>query len=491
MAQKKISSAERQFLKNAADVIYANPFSAERGSIDRQLVDFPAGEDYSTRYQRIMAAVGEGVEKLIADGRVDIQQFSGEEQELVKNVLVFHVYHQFFLRFDPLIEQQIISGHKPLKIDFANDAIGMLVAYGFSEDDAVGYFAALFQIRRAYYFINQTIIGSSPCIIKLRESLWNNVITSDIGLYMRELLGRMEDFSTLLLGETGCGKGACASAIGRSAYIPFDQSRKSFIESFADTFVSLNLSRFPEQIIESELFGHKKGAFTGAVNDHDGALSGCSRFGAVFLDEIGEVSVPVQIKLLQVLEDREFVPVGGYEKKGFHGRIIAATNQPVEKLRSEGRFRDDFYYRLCSDVIHVPPLRQRIQEDPKELDELVKHVVKRIIGRDSRDVCERVTSAIHEQIPADYRWPGNVRELEQCVRRLLLTQRYEITKMSPDDANLEERIIYNLKTGDINAQQLLSGYCKLLYSRQGNYEAVARITNLDRRTVKKYVTQDG
>ena len=139
----------------------------------------------------------------------------------------------------------------------------------------------------------------------------------------------------------------------------------------------------------------------------------------------------------------------------------------------------------------MPPLRQRIQEDPKELDELVKHVVKRIIGRDSRDVCERVTSAIHEQIPADYRWPGNVRELEQCVRRLLLTQRYEITKMSPDDANLEERIIYNLKTGDINAQQLLSGYCKLLYSRQGNYEAVARITNLDRRTVKKYVTQDG
>ena len=100
-----------------------------------------------------------------------------------------------------------------------------------------------------------------------------------------------------------------------------------------------------------------------------------------------------------------------------------------------------------------------------------------------------MTNAIHEQIPADYRWPGNVRELEQCVRRLLLTQRYEIMQMSPHDTNFEEQIIHNLKTGDINAQQLLSGYCKLLYSRQGSYEAVARITNLDRRTVKKYITQ--
>ena len=102
MVQKNISSTERQFLKNALGVIYANPFSAERGSIDRKLVDFPAGEDYSTRYQRIMVAVAEGVEKLIADGRNNIQQFSGEEHELVKNVLVFHVYHRFFLRFDPL-----------------------------------------------------------------------------------------------------------------------------------------------------------------------------------------------------------------------------------------------------------------------------------------------------------------------------------------------------------------------------------------------------
>jgi len=489
MTQKKISSTERQFLKNAVEVIYANPFSAERGSIDKKLVDFPAGENYTARYQRIMAAVADGVEKLIAKGRNNIQQYSGEEHELVKGVLAFHVYHQIFLRFDPLIEQQIISGNKPLKIAFADEAIGMLAAYGFSEYEANDYFAAYFQFRRAYYFINQTIIGSSPCIIKLRENLWNNVVTSDIGLYVGELLGQMEDFSTLILGETGCGKGACASAIGRSAFIPFNHASESFIESFTNAFFSLNLSRFPAQLIESELFGHKKGAFTGAVNDYDGALSGCSRFGAVFLDEIGEVSVPIQVKLLQVLEEREFVPVGSYEKKRFHGRIIAATNQPLEKLRSEDRLRDDFYYRLCSDVIHVPPLRQRIQEDPQEMDDLVKHVVKKIIGRCSTDVSERVANAIHEQIPADYHWPGNVRELEQCVRRLLLTQRYEITQMSPDDANFEERIIHNLKTGKINAQQLLSGYCKLLYSRQGSYEAVARITNLDRRTVKKYVTQ--
>ena len=489
MNQRKLSSAERQFLKNAVAVIYANPFSADRGITDRKLIDFPTGEDYTTRYQRIMAAVAEGVDRLVVDGNNNFQHFEGKDRRLVKNVLAFHVYHQIFLRFDPLIEQQINSGNKPLKFHLADDAIRMLVGYGFTENEAAGYFAAYFQFRRAYYFIKQTIIGSSPCIIKLRESLWNNVVTSDIGLYVDELIGQMEDFSTLLLGETGCGKGACASAIGRSAYIPFDKDSKRFVESFTDTFVSLNLSRFPEQIIESELFGHRKGAFTGAAMDYGGALSGCSRFGAVFLDEIGEVSVPVQVKLLQVLEDREFTPVGSYEKKDFHGRIIAATNQPLEKLRSEGRFRDDFYYRLCSDVIHVPPLRQRLQEDPQEMGELIEHVVNRIIGRYSAEVSERVTNAIHEQIPADYRWPGNVRELEQCIRRLLLTQRYEITSTSPHEDNLEERITHNIRTGDINAQQLLSAYCKLLYSRQGSYEAVARITDLDRRTVKKYVTQ--
>ena len=105
----------------------------------------------------------------------------------------------------------------------------------------------------------------------------------------------MEDFSTLLLGPTGCGKGAAAAAIGRSGYIPFDQKKQSFAESFTKTVISINLSQFPETLLESELFGHTKGAFTGAVGGHDGLFAMCGPHGSIFLDEIGELSGQVQI----------------------------------------------------------------------------------------------------------------------------------------------------------------------------------------------------
>jgi transcriptional regulator with PAS, ATPase and Fis domain len=323
----------------------------------------------------------------------------------------------------------------------------------------------------------------------LRESLWNNVVTRDLVLYTTKLWNRMEDYSTLLLGETGSGKGISARAIGQSGYIPFDAKKGCFAESFTSAFKSLNLSQFPELLIESELFGHKKGAFTGAVSDHEGALSWCSRYGAIFLDEIGEVSVPVQIKLLQVLEDRVYSPVGSHEKKRFPGRIIAATNQPLDRLRTAKIFRDDFYYRLCSDVIFVPPLRQRIQEDPLELDDLVIHTVKRIVGEGSEDVAKSVVEEIRSQVPADYAWPGNVRELEQCIRRILLKRHYEIDRAASARGDVEGSLVAGVKEGSLDAQNMLSHYCVLLYDRYGSYEEVARKTALDRRTVKKYIDQ--
>src|SRR5207342_3171077 len=171
------------------------------------------------------------------------------------------------------------------------------------------------------------LIGQSPCLKELCRHLWNNIFTHDIRWYDRYLWNRMEDFSTLLLGETGTGKGAAANAIGRSAYIPFDSRRGAFAESFAVGFIGVNLSQFSQTLIESQLFGHRKGAFTGAVEAHEGVFAQCSPHGAIFLDEIGDVSVPVQIKLLQVLQERSFCPVGSHETLRFRGRVIAATNR--------------------------------------------------------------------------------------------------------------------------------------------------------------------
>jgi DNA-binding NtrC family response regulator len=296
----------------------------------------------------------------------------------------------------------------------------------------------------------------------------------------------MEDFSTLLLGETGTGKGTAAAAIGRSGYIPFDEARGCFAESFLRSFIALNLSQFPETLIESELFGHRKGAFTGAVEAHEGVLARCSPHGAIFLDEIGDAGVPVQIKLLQVLQERTFTPVGSHEKARFRGRVIAATNRPLETLRRRSLFRDDFFYRLCSDVIEVPPLRQRLREEPGELRQLIEHALRGMVGEPAAELAVRLETGVRRSPGERYDWPGNVRELEQAIRRMLLTGEYTGSAPSRRPDPLEQ-LITGIEAEALDADALLAGYCRLLYEGSGNYEAVARRTHLDRRTVKRYL----
>jgi transcriptional regulator with PAS, ATPase and Fis domain len=296
----------------------------------------------------------------------------------------------------------------------------------------------------------------------------------------------MEDFSTMILGPTGAGKGTSAAAIGRSAYIPFDERKGRFVTSFAGSFIALNLSQFSESLIESEMFGHRKGAFTGAVEDYKGIFARCSPYGAIFLDEIGEVGQPIQIKLLHVLQERSFTPVGSHEAQRFSGRIIAATNRPLDQIRTHKILRDDFFYRLCSDVIEIPSLAQRIDEDPAELNDLLEHTADRILGKPSTELTRMLLDTIRKQMGDHYRWPGNVRELEQCVRRILLSQDY-IPWTTQPSTDLNDRLIRAVSEGSLDAQRLLAGYCYSLYRRLGTYEAVAQRVRLDRRTVKKHV----
>jgi transcriptional regulator with GAF, ATPase, and Fis domain len=320
----------------------------------------------------------------------------------------------------------------------------------------------------------------------LRRALWDNVFTHDMVVYRDNLSNRMEDFSTLLLGETGTGKGEAAAAIGRSGFIPYLRDKRRFAASFSDSFIAINLSQFPESLIESELFGHRKGSFTGAIDHHAGVFERCNAHGALFLDEIGEVSAPVQIKLLRVLQDRTFTPLGSHETQRFAGRVIAATNRSWAELRAEGRFRDDFYYRLCSDVIQVPTLRERIAASPGELEDLVRLLVMRITGEEHADLVSIVMEAIRKDVPRDYGWPGNVRELEQAVRRILLTGRYT-SHLGSTAVNREREFSDLASSGQLSAKDLLGRYCAMLYRQLGTYAEVAARTGLDRRTARKYV----
>ena len=476
---------DRVFFQKVRLAIFANPFSDERVLVDYQLTGKRVSSGRNEQVRLLIQVVEERLNQVYAGTERPIVSFKGEDRKLVLFGILFHIFHKYCADFDDHIRDQIQHGDKPCRVSFADTVLNEMLSNGIESKEAVRFFALFFQMRRAFYFIDR-IVGKSPSMKKLRHDLWNNIFTHDIGIYERHLWNRMEDFSTMLLGPTGTGKGLAASAIGSSGYIPYDKRKNCFAESFTRVFVSINLSQFPEQLVESELFGHKKGSFTGAIEGHEGIFSLCSPSGAIFLDEIGEVSVPVQIKLLQVLQDRIFSPVGSHRKKRFYGRVIAATNQSIQKLRKNGKFRDDFYYRLCSDIIYVPPLSQRIQENPDELGDLLAHTLKRIIGKSSPELVLSTLNIIRQQLPSDYPWPGNVRELEQSVRRILLKQQYEGDR-SVTSTDEVESFYASLAEGNFTAHELLSRYCRLHYDRLGTYEAVAKQIELDRRTVKKYI----
>ena len=208
----------------------------------------------------------------------------------------------------------------------------------------------------------------------------------------------------LIRGETGTGKELIARAIhfgSRSAEEPF---------------IAVNCTALTETLLESELFGHVRGAFTGAIADHKGRFE-LAGAGTIFLDEIGDTSLAFQAKMLRVLEERQFYPVGGERPRRTEARVMAATNQPLEQLVRDHRFRDDLYFRLKVVEITVPPLRDRREDLPL--------LAERLLARISRDLHKdvRVISDAAMRALRAYPWPGNVRELENTLTRAVVLAR--------------------------------------------------------------------
>ncbi|MBI4189356.1 MAG: sigma-54-dependent Fis family transcriptional regulator [Betaproteobacteria bacterium] len=480
----KLSAGDRGFFSRMAQVTYMNPFDPERNRILVQLAGGHADMRGEAALKIVLPEMNARIAHLEQRGFNALPRFAAADQPLMRSLFLYQIYDRYIPELDRVIEEHLRDKDAPVPL--AARLITDFTKRGFTESDALHYFACFFQLRRAFRFILGSLVGRSASMQQLRFALWNNVFTNDMRAFDRVLWGRMEDFSTLLLGETGTGKGSAAAAIGRSGYIPFDRAKGRFVASFTQSFIATNLSQFPETLIESELFGHRKGAFTGAVDDHKGLFELCSRHGALFLDEIGEMTVPVQIKLLQVIQDRTFTSVGSHQIKRFAGRVIAATNKSITELRTSGRFRDDLFYRLCSDVITLPTLRQRLEEDRTELERLVGELIVRLTGKDDPHDTDLILETFKRDLPKNYPWPGNVRELEQAVRRVLLTHHYSgDLKMS--SAEPHRALAGEIQAGTLNARELLSRYCALLYDRLGTIEDVARRTGLDRRTVKKYV----
>ncbi len=279
----------------------------------------------------------------------------------------------------------------------------------------------------------------------------------------------------LIVGESGAGKELVARAIhehGARAREPF---------------VAINCGAIADTLIESELFGHQRGAFTGAVADHKGVFEQAGK-GTVLLDEIGDTTPALQVRLLRVLEEGEVRPVGANRSMKVFARVIAATNAPLEQAVADGRFRQDLYYRLSVVVIRVPPLRERRADIPL------------LIGSFLEDACARagkkkVLSADALEALMRHTWPGNVRELRNTIERLVVSSRGSVIEApGPLNATLsalaphEEHAFANLTTlDDLERRYLLH----VLDAAHGNRTRAAEILGIDRRTLYRMAERFG
>jgi len=240
------------------------------------------------------------------------------------------------------------------------------------------------KLRRQYSFEN--IVGTSGAMQQVYE-LIQKVVQTDV--------------TVLVCGESGTGKELIAQAVH------YHSARKE------KPFVKLNCVAIPEGLLESELFGHEKGSFTGAVQRKSGKFE-LANTGTIFLDEIGDMSLATQAKILRVLQEKEFELVGGTETIQIDVRVIAATNKDLAKAVEEGRFREDLYFRLNVFSIVVPPLRDRREDIPQLVDHFLRQANEQM-GRQVRGVVKDTLDLLQM-----YHWPGNVRELENSIHRAVV-----------------------------------------------------------------------
>jgi formate hydrogenlyase transcriptional activator len=245
------------------------------------------------------------------------------------------------------------------------------------------------EIRSEMNFEN--IVGNSPALKHVLE-LVETVASSDS--------------TVLLLGETGTGKELIARAI-------HDRSRRK-----DRTFVKLNCAAIPTGLLESELFGHEKGAFTGAISQKIGRMELADQ-GTLFLDEVGDISTEIQPKLLRALQEREFERLGSTHTRKVNIRLIAATNRDLEKMIAAREFRSDLYYRLHVFPIRIPPLRDRKEDIPQ----LVSYFVQKFAKQMQKKI-EAISPAVMKGLTA-WEWPGNIRELENFIERAVIITRGE------------------------------------------------------------------
>jgi len=315
------------------------------------------------------------------------------------------------------------------------------------------------------------------------QHAFQNVISKSPKMHdLFDLIGNIAETTStvLILGETGTGKEQIARAIHQAS----SENRKGQL-------VAVNCAAVPESLLESELFGHEKGSFTGAISQRKGRFEQANN-GTLFLDEIGDIPLNMQVKLLRVIQERKIERVGGTEPINIDVRLVAATHRSLEKMVREGQFREDLYYRLNVIRIEIPPLKERTEDIPL----LALHFAQRYSrGQKPPEIAPDAMKLLME-----YNWPGNVRQLENAIERACLTARdgmIQVTDLPPDTTRGNEvgsNGKYNpfqvdlerplpVQLAEITAKFEERYLRRALRKSRGHVGKCAKITGLSRRSI--------
>lgn len=501
-----IAKSERRFIEALSDLIFLNPFQPRRLELEKEAL----GRDYqpenylawSKDFSRQanerpnVRRINERAAKLVDQLRTKLQSANQADEEtlrLYQDLVIYVLYYRHAVQFE--IEEfesgrgkwqkKVTSVWKSFHEQYHHYL--SLPNHRFTDSiEPAHLFALFFQIRRAFLSIFDNILGESLPAVQLRATVWQSVFTHDMQRYRRSLYSTMRELTTLITGPSGTGKELVARAISLSQYIKFDSDKQQFVGGFTDAFTPVNLSALSPTLIESELFGHCRGAFTGALADRHGWLESCPAHGAVFLDEIGELDAAVQVKLLRVVQSGEFTRIGETKRRQFAGKLLAATHRDLSAEMHAGRFREDLYYRLCSDHITTPSLREQLDDSPAALRGLVSFIAQSLVSTEAETLTDEVESWIQQHIGADYPWPGNIRELEQCVRNVLIRREYQ-PRTQTASSTTQPAWLNEVASCTLSHSELLTRYCTASYAKYGSFKQTAEKLGLDRRTVRSKV----
>ncbi len=426
---------------------------------------------------------------LLGEEGYEVVSASGGVEALRKVTTTFFSVIILDIRMPGLDGIQILE---KLKEDSPQSLVMILTAYGNDEnikkackadvfdfiDKPVDNNLLLHKVRKAFEHAEAIARSERAKKEELAEYPYENIIGFNHKL--KEVFAVIKkvaptDTCVYITGETGTGKELVARSI-------HNLSKRSL-----QPFIAVNAGALPETLLEVELFGHEKGAFTDAKERKFGYFESC-KDGTIFLDEIGEISPRMQVSLLRVLQDKTFFRVGGKEELKADVRVITATNKNLEKMVERGVFRQDLYFRIKTVTIHLPPLRER----KDDIEPLVEHFLKKYSSKDVK-----VSDEVMELL-VEYDYPGNIRELEHAIERALIFKEDNIIRprdLPPEfmgrsvGSGLGE--IFKLPWEEAKAQVEKMYIERVLDKVKGNVSEAARISGIDRSYLHKQIKKYG